>query len=85
MNSDTADLALECLKQTGAIVKCGQCGNDYIDAYDEGAAHRAYGMAENLRKADERGFRGMTRDEVVAEIKSAIDGTPSTCPSCDRS
>jgi len=63
VNSDTADLALECLN----------------------AAHRAYGMAENLRKADERGFRGMTRDEVVAEIKSAIDGTPSTCPSCDRS
>lgn len=76
------ETAEECLKESGAIIKCDRCGNAYVMAYDDKAERRAYGRAENLRKADERGFRGMTREEVVAAIKSALDETPSSCPNC---
>ena len=82
MNSDTMELAKECLVEAGAITLCSLCQNAYVDAYDDDAVHQAYGRAENLRKAGERGFRGMTRQEVVAAIKSELDDTPSKCPNC---
>ncbi|HEY1260215.1 MAG TPA: hypothetical protein VGF34_13290 [Stellaceae bacterium] len=81
-NANTAETALECLEATGAILKCDRCNSEYIDAYDEEAQDRAYGMAENHRKNGHRGFKDMSREEVAAEIKAALDGTPGSCPRC---
>jgi hypothetical protein len=83
VDSDTWQLAQECLKTAGATVKCSTCDDAYyVVAYDDEAVARAYGTAELLRKADALGFRGMTRDEVAEEIRSALDGMPSSCPRC---
>ena len=82
MNSDTIEAAQEVLKEAGAIVRCDRCGKAYVMAYDPDAEQWAYDQAENLRKAGERGFRGMSREEVEEVIKAALDDAPSTCPNC---
>jgi uncharacterized RDD family membrane protein YckC len=64
VNSDTQETALECAKEAGAIVKCRTCGEYDVCAYGEEAEKRAYVIAEQTRKMNERGFRGMSRQEV---------------------
>ena len=82
MNSDTEILVAEILEKSGALTKCSICGNFLILAYDNDAERMAYGIAENSRKAGERGFRGMQRDEVVVAIKRALVHASDKCPSC---
>jgi hypothetical protein len=82
MNSYTEILVSEILDKSGALIKCSVCGKYMLLAYDQDAESMAYGMAENAWKRDERGFRGMGREEVSALIKRRLVEAPSRCPSC---
>jgi hypothetical protein len=42
----------------------------------------AYAMATNQWKDEVRGFRGMSREEVMSVIKSVIDDANDECPGC---
>jgi hypothetical protein len=82
-NSDTQELAEQCLKDAGAIVLCESCRDYYVDELDPDAESRAYAIATNEWKAESRGFRGMEREEVVTTIKSALRSTNTKCPGCE--
>lgn len=81
-NSDTRETAEECAKAAGAIVSCPECGCYDIGADDEDANKMAYAMATNQWKDEVRGFRGMSREEVMSVIKSVIDDANDECPGC---
>jgi hypothetical protein len=83
MNSDTDILIREILEKAGAIEKCESCFSVMIDTEDGDAEDMAYGMATNAWKAGDRGFRGMSREEVVAAVKRVLTLTPSSCPRCN--
>jgi hypothetical protein len=53
-------------------VKCSGCGEYDISAGDDAAERNAYARATNAWKAGERGFRGMSREEVMETVKSAF-------------
>jgi hypothetical protein len=72
VNSDTMETAVQCCKDAGAIVKCSGCGEYDVSAGDDAAERNAYARATNAWKAGERGFRGMSREEVMDEVKSAL-------------
>jgi len=84
MNSDTQETATQIAKDAGAIIPCPTCLANDIYAGNDDAERKAYAMATNAWKAGERGFRGMTREEVMQAIKSAIVDANHKCPSCDR-
>jgi hypothetical protein len=84
MNSDTEILVSEILAKSGAVTKCQICGNHMILAEDEDAEKIAYSMATNAWNRDERGFRGMEREEVTRLVKRMLIHAPSKCPSRDR-
>lgn len=81
VNSDTMETAIECCKEAGAIVKCPNCGEYDISAGDNTAERNAYARATNAWKMGVRGFRGMTREEVISEVKSALEDA-GRCPRC---
>ncbi len=83
MNSDTQNTIQEILEETGAIVACSICCSNYIHAYDHNAEKMAYAQATNARKDGDRGFRSMSREEVVSYVKMALDSASNKCPSCD--
>lgn len=72
----------ECLRQAGAIVDCSSWSNYEISAEDENAERQAYAIATNAWKDQERGFQGMTREEVIAAVKAELAGALTICPSC---
>jgi hypothetical protein len=82
MNSDTEILVSEILDKSGALIKCSVCGKYMLLAYNQDAESMAYGMAEDAWKRDERGFRGMGREEISALIKRRLVEAFSRCPSC---
>jgi len=77
-----AKAAVQCLEDTGAIRHCPLCGDTFLVAKNEQAERQAFDRAEHLWKAGLRGFDGMTEGSVAAAVRSALDGTPATCPSC---
>lgn len=84
MNCDTDPLVADILMKAGAIENCRFCYDWWISAEDEDAKEMAYGMATNAWKDNERGFRGMEREEVLSLIKGALARTPVGCPRCKR-
>jgi len=84
MNSDTMELASQIIKDAGVVLPCPACMSNDVYAGDEEAERKAYAMATNALKEGERGFRGMTLEEVRGIIKSAITSANEKCPSCDR-
>jgi hypothetical protein len=83
MNSDTEETALECAKEAGAIVKCRTCREYYVNGSDDEAERRTYTIAEQKKKAQERGFRAMSRQEVKDLIKDVFQDAGS-CPRCSN-
>lgn len=81
MNSDTMETAVQCCEDAGAIVKCSGCGEYDVVAGDDAAERNAYARATNAWKAGERGFRGMSRKEVMEAVKSALLDA-GDCPRC---
>ena len=65
MNHDTLETTEEILKKCGVAVLCPVDGSNYIAAQDAGAGKMAYAMATNALKSGERGFRGMSRENVI--------------------
>lgn len=82
MNSDTQETAEECAKDAGAIIQCPSCHGYDISAHDPEAESRAYAIATVAWKDGTRGFRNMSREEVVSVLKSALDSANINCPSC---
>jgi len=81
VNSDTMETAVQCCKDAGAIVKCSGCGEYDVSAGDDAAERNAYARATNASRADVRGFRGMSREEVMDAVKSALQDA-GNCPRC---
>ena len=81
MNGDTMETAVQCCKDAGAIVKCSGCGEYEVAAGDDVAERNAYARATNAWKERVRGFRGMSREEVVEAVKSALQDA-GECPRC---
>jgi hypothetical protein len=81
VNSDTMETAIECCKNAGAIAKCSGCGEYDVSAGDDAAERNAYARATNARKAGARGFSGMSREEVMDAVKSALQDA-GECPRC---
>jgi hypothetical protein len=76
------ETAIRCCKDVGAIVKCSGCGEYDVSAGDEAAERKAYARATNVWKAGAaRGFRGMSREEVMEEVESALQDA-GDCPRC---
>jgi len=84
MNSDSQILVAELLTTSGAVKECPICHDCMILAGDEDAERMAYGMATNMWKSRERGFRSMECEDVMSLIKRALIHSPSACPRCDR-
>jgi hypothetical protein len=84
MDSHTRELGERCVKDAGAIVNCPLCGEPGISAESGDAERRAYALATTAWKANDRGFRGMARGEVVKLIKSILREAPTDCPRCSR-
>ena len=82
MNSDTTETAVQFAKDAGAIVQCADCHGYDVRAYDDDAESMAYAQATNAWKDGVRGFRGMSREEVVSVVKSVLDDALIECPSC---
>ena len=82
MNSDTMETAVQFAKDAGAIVQCAVCFGYDVRAYDDGAKSMTYAQATNAWKDGIRGFRGMSREEVVSVVKSVLDDALIKCPSC---
>ena len=70
-NGDTMELAVQCAKHAGSIVKCPNCF-EWCAAYDGRANQEAIVLA--FRKRDElnRGFLGMADEKVRDLVESAI-------------
>jgi len=81
VDSDTMEAAVQCCKDAGAIKKCPGCGEYDVSAGDDAAERNAYARATNQWKAGVRGFRGMSREEVLDEVKSALQDA-GECPRC---
>lgn len=81
MNSDTMETAVQCCKDAGAMVKCSGCGEYDVSAGDGAAERNAYGRAHNVWEAGAPGFRGMSREEVMRAVKSALQDA-GECPRC---
>ena len=84
MNSDMAEEATEIAKEAGAIVKCPKCYGHDISVDDDDARVRAYKLAQKARRADSRGFRGMTAQDVREAIDAAIQDADIECPRFPR-
>ncbi len=82
MNSDTMEIAEQCAKDAGAIVPCATCGNSDVSAGDAEAESGAYARATNEWKAGGRGFRSMSREEVMGVVKLVLQDANIECPSC---
>lgn len=83
MNKHIREDLIEIAKEAGATVPCEICGNYYLRSYDGAADAKAYAMATNAWKNGERGFnRGVTREEVVAEMERCLQSANEKCPSC---
>jgi hypothetical protein len=54
-----------------------------VGAYVGEAEERAYAIAEQKRKAQERGFRGMSLQEMRRIIQDVLEDTGS-CPRCSN-
>ena len=78
MNSDSYETAEQLAKESGAIKGCSLCGGD-LYAEDGEADQMTYARATNAWKAGDRGFRSMSRQEVVDLVKSVLDDAPITC------
>jgi len=84
MNSDTIEAATQIIKDAGVVELCATCMSNDVYADDEDAERKAYAMATNAWKEGERGFRGMSREDVMRIIKSAIRDADRRCPSCGQ-
>ena len=82
MNSDTAETAEQIAKDADAIVKCWACGSYYVYADDSEADRIAYAQATEAWKSGGRGFRTMSREEVMDIVKSVLDDAFVDCPGC---
>ena len=82
MNSDTTETAAQYAKDAGAIKPCPVCHGHDIRAYDDDADRMTYAQATNAWKDGDRGFRGMSREEVIGIVKSVLDDALIKCPSC---
>ena len=78
MNSDTYETAERLARESGAIKPCSICSSD-LYAEDGEADQMTYARATNAWKARARGFRGMSREEVVELVKGVLDDAPITC------
>ena len=82
MNSDTMETAEQCAKDAGAIVSCSICHGYHISAGDDDAERATYARATEEWKAGVRGFRGMSREDVMGVVKSVLQDANFKCPSC---
>ena len=82
MNSDTMETAEQIAKDNGAIVACPICGSYDICADDDEADRMTYAQATNDWRAGVRGFRGMSREDVMGVVKSVLDDALISCPGC---
>ena len=78
MNSDTYETAEQLARESGAIKPCSICGGD-LYAEDSEADQMTYARATNAWKARVRGFRSMSREEVVELVRSVLIDAPITC------
>ena len=82
MNSDTIETAEQLARDAGAIVPCPVCLGYDVRAYDDDADRMTYAQATNAWKDGDRGFRNMSREEVLSVVKSVLDSALIKCPSC---
>ncbi len=82
MNKDTVETVEQFAKETGAIVKCKICRNNYVRAFDGEADRQTYARATNEWKSGGHAFRDMDREEVMGVVKSVLDSANLKCPSC---
>jgi hypothetical protein len=80
-NSDTAETAEQCATDAGAIIKCPNCREYYISGDDGVAERSAYDLAHKVWKENDRGFRGMTWEDVKRTVDSVIQDA-GDCPRC---
>ena len=78
MNSDTYETAEQLAKESRAIIPCPICGND-LYAEDGEADQMTYARATAAWKAGDRGFRSMSREEVMHLVKGVLEDAPTTC------
>ena len=81
MNSDTVEIAEQIAKDVSAIVKCWACGS-CIYTNDGEADRMSYAQATEAWKSGDRGFRAMSREEVMDVVKSILDDAFVDCPGC---
>ena len=80
MNAHVQEALNEIAKESGAVVSCETCGNNYIRAHDGDAESKAYAMATNAWK--DGNFRSASREEILAAMKDVIIDANNECPSC---
>jgi len=82
MDPDALQAATQHAKEARAIIRCPTCGQYDLYAKDEDADRLAYANVAEAWAGIGRGFRGMTRTEVLDCMKSVLQATPTECPWC---